>query len=69
MVRTAVDNLEPNDAFRAISALRALADDLEGEYVMRALGKGWSWAQIAEALDISRQAVQKKHRHRINAAK
>ena len=37
--------------------------------VVRALGEGWSWARIAEALDISRQAVQKKHGHRIKSAR
>jgi hypothetical protein len=69
MRQTAVDDLDPNDGFRAVRALRALADDLEGEHVVRALGEGWSWARIAEALDISRQAVQKKHGHRINPAR
>jgi len=66
MSRLAVDDLEPNDGFRAVRALRVLADDLEAEHVVRALGHEWSWAQIAEALDVSRQAVQKKHSHRIN---
>ncbi len=69
MAQTAVDDLEPNDGFRAVTALRALADDLEGEHVVQALSEGWSWARIAEALDVSRQAVQKKHGHRINPAR
>jgi DNA-binding NarL/FixJ family response regulator len=69
MRQAAVDNLDPNDGFRAVRALRCLADDLEGEHVVRALGEGWSWARIAEALDVSRQAVQKKHGHRINPAR
>lgn len=66
MIRTAVDGLAPNDGFRAVRALRVLADELEAEHVVRALSEGWSWAQIAEALDITRQAVQKKHGHRIH---
>jgi len=66
MSRTVVDGLSPNDGFRSVRALRVLADDLEAEHVVRALAGGWSWAQIAEALDVSRQAVQKKHSHRIN---
>jgi DNA-binding NarL/FixJ family response regulator len=69
MRQTAVDNLHPNDGFRAVKALRSLADDLEAEHVVRALGEGWSWARIAEALDVSRQAVQKKHGHHINPAR
>lgn len=65
MRSTVVDDLTPNDGFRAVRALRVLADDLEAEHVVRALADGWSWAQIAEALDVTRQAVQKKHVHRI----
>ncbi len=63
--RAAVDDLTPNDGFRAVQALRSLADELEAEHVVQALAEGWSWAQIAEALDVTRQAVQKKHGHRI----
>lgn len=69
MTRTAVDDLGPNEAFRAVRALRSLADALEGEHILRALNEGWSWAQIAEALDVSRQAVQKKHGHRISTTR
>lgn len=57
----AVDDLDPADGFRAVLALRALADEMESELVLRALGLGWSWALIGEALNVSRQAVQKKH--------
>lgn len=60
-----MDDLTPNDGFRAVQALRVLADDLEAEHVVRALAEGWSWARVAEALDVTRQAVQKKHGHRI----
>ena len=45
--------------------LNILADDLEAEHVVRALGEGWSWTRVAEALEVTRQAVQKKHGHRI----
>lgn len=65
MSRTVIDGLVPNEGFRALRALRVLADDLEAEHVVQALGDGWSWARIAEALDVTRQAVQKKHGHRI----
>lgn len=65
MERTQVDELNPNDGFRAVRALRALADDLEAEHVVRALCEGWSWTRVAEALDVTRQAVQKKHGHLI----
>ena len=49
-------------------ALRQLADQLEHEYVERALVSGWSWLQVAEALNVSRQAVHKKHFPRLEAA-
>lgn len=67
MAELMVDDLTPNDGFRAVRALRLLADDLEAEHVVRALGEGWSWAQVAEALDVTRQAVQKKHGHLIRS--
>jgi hypothetical protein len=58
---TVTDDIEPADGFRSVLALRALADQLEAELVDRALELGWSWALIGEALNVSRQAVQKKH--------
>lgn len=35
MLRKGVDGLGPNDGFRAVRALRVLADELEAEHVMR----------------------------------
>ena len=52
---------DPGDGLRAAVALRQLADRMEADNVARALADGWSWAQIAEALNVSRQAVHKKH--------
>lgn len=61
-------SLDPGEALRAVVALRQLADQLEDDYVQRALTRGWSWLQIAEALNVSRQAVHKKHFHRLEEA-
>jgi hypothetical protein len=55
------DGLGPEDGLRAVVALRALADQLEDEHVIKAVGLGWSWTRIAEALNVTRQAVHKKH--------
>ncbi len=33
--------------------------------VARALRDGWTWAQVAEALGVTRQAVHKKHARRL----
>jgi DNA-binding NarL/FixJ family response regulator len=60
--------LEPGEALRSVVALRQLADRLEDEYVVHAVGAGWTWAQIADALNVTRQAVHKKHSPRFKAA-
>jgi hypothetical protein len=62
------DDLDPNEALRAVVGLRQLADRLEDEHVTRAIRDGWSWARIAEALNVTRQAVHKKHAARLRAA-
>ena len=55
---------DPADALAAVGALRRLADRLEDSAVERAIAEGWTWAQIAEALGVTRQAVHKKHSRR-----
>lgn len=52
---------EPGDAMAAALALRELADQVERKAVRKALDDGWTWAQIAEALGVTRQAAHKKH--------
>jgi DNA-directed RNA polymerase specialized sigma24 family protein len=59
---------DPAEALAAVGALRRLADRVEDAAVRRALAEGWSWAQIAEALGVTRQAVHKKHAPRLRAA-
>lgn len=46
---------------RAALALRRLAEELEAMQVTKARRRGWSWQDIAAALDISKQAVHKKY--------
>jgi hypothetical protein len=60
-------DVDPDDGLRAVLALRELADRLEDEHVARAISQGWSWARIAEALNVTRQAVHKKHGRRLRA--
>lgn len=57
----------PADGLAAVVALRRLADRLEDAQVERALRDGWSWTEVAEALDVTRQAVHKKHAKRLAA--
>jgi hypothetical protein len=59
---------DPGDGLAAVVALRRLADRLEDAAVESAVGAGWSWSEVAEALGVTRQAVHKKHSHRLAAA-
>jgi hypothetical protein len=61
-IETAAASKDPEVVFRAVLALRRLADQLEDRHVAIARRRGWSWEQIGDALGISRQAAHKKHR-------
>jgi len=52
---------------RAALALRRLAERLEALQVDNARRQGWSWQEIADALEISKQAVHKKYAGRTPA--
>ena len=52
---------DPAATMAAVIALRRLADRLEREAVDVALDRGWTWAQIAQALGVTRQAAHKRH--------
>lgn len=51
---------DPADALAAVVALRRVADSLERRAVANALRDGWTWAKIAEALGVSKQAAHKR---------
>jgi len=59
----------PDDALAAVVALRLVADKLERKSVTQALLLGWTWAQIAEALGITKQAAHKRHANYIKNKK
>ncbi|WP_326554452.1 helix-turn-helix domain-containing protein [Micromonospora sp. NBC_01813] len=52
---------DPRVGLRAVRALRRLLESLEAIQVDNARRHGWSWQEIADALEISRQGVHKKH--------
>lgn len=58
---TAAGDRDPRTGLRAIAALRKLVDQLERAQVRSARAKGWSWAEIAKELGVTRQAAFKKH--------
>ena len=67
METAAATTPSPEDALAAVVALRRLADRVEDDAVGRAVRSGWTWAQVAEALGVTRQAVHKKHAKRLGA--
>jgi DNA-directed RNA polymerase specialized sigma24 family protein len=67
-IRTRVGGPEdPREGLEAVVALRRTLEALETAQVENAFVAGWSWAQIAEVLGVSKQAVHKKHAKRIRA--
>lgn len=59
---------DPAEALAAVVALRRLAEQLEFAAVAEAIAQGWSWAQVAESLGVTRQAAHKRHAHRVQPA-
>ena len=68
LLRRAVSSDDPDDALRAITVLRGELDRLERDAVSCARVAGSSWSSIADALSITRQAAQKRHRGATPAA-
>ena len=56
---------DPAVGLRAVAALRRLVDQLEDLQVANARQLGWSWAEIAAGIGVSKQAVHKKHAGRL----
>jgi hypothetical protein len=52
---------DPGVGLRAVAALRRLVEQLETLQVENARNLGWSWNDIAGELQVSKQAVHKKH--------
>jgi hypothetical protein len=57
----------PAEALKALAALKGELDVLEEILVDNALGAGWTWTRIADALGVSKQAAHKKHAGRRRA--
>ncbi|HEX3791791.1 MAG TPA: helix-turn-helix domain-containing protein [Pseudonocardiaceae bacterium] len=59
-----ITDKDPAVGLRAVVALRRLLEELERLHVDNARGIGWSWQDIASALQVSRQSVHEKHASR-----
>ncbi|WP_412540371.1 RNA polymerase subunit sigma-70 [Longispora sp. K20-0274] len=57
----AASGADARTGLKAVLALRRLAEALENLQVDNARRQGWSWQEIAEVLEVSKQAVHKKH--------
>ena len=57
----ALDDADPLQALRAVAALQADADRIAAVLVRRARNAGCTWAEVAAALGVSRQAVHKRY--------
>ena len=57
----AAGSRDPKVGLRSVAALRRLVEQIEVLQVARARDLGWSWQEIAAELDVSKQAVHKKH--------
>ncbi len=66
MLRLAADDdgPDPLGALRAAAAVTAEMERRQSALVRRARVRGATWAQIAEALGVSKQAVHKKYGRR-----
>ena len=61
-VAAAASSRDPAVGLAAVASLRKLLESLEELQVSNARAQGWSCQQIADALQVSRQAVHKKYR-------
>jgi hypothetical protein len=52
---------DPHVGLGAVAALRRLVEQLEALQVRNARNLGWSWQEIADELNVSKQAAHKKH--------
>jgi len=64
MDETDLTATDPAVGLAAVAALHRLAERLENLHVDNARREGWSWAEIAAVLGVTKQAVHQKHQRR-----
>jgi hypothetical protein len=55
---------DPAVGLNTVRTLRRVQEHLEAIHVANAREHGWSWQAIADALEVSRQAVHQKYNRR-----
>ena len=60
---------DPATGLHAVAALRRLVERLEELQVQNARDQGWSWADIASHIGVSKQAMHKKYASRVDAGR
>lgn len=60
----AFSSADPAEGLRVVRALQRLTERLESIHIANARAQGWSWQAIADALEVSRQAVHQKYKRR-----
>ncbi|MCP3801969.1 helix-turn-helix domain-containing protein [Allokutzneria sp. A3M-2-11 16] len=66
IIDTAGDVSDPRVGLRAVASLRVLTESLELRQVEAALRAGLSWQDVADGLNVTRQAVHRKYSKRID---
>jgi FixJ family two-component response regulator len=66
LAASALEDADPRERLRAITALRVELDVLEVQAVRNAISAGCSWSQVAAALGISKQSAHRRHANRMD---
>ena len=63
LLERALTETDPENALTTLTEFRGALDELEGELAARVLQSGLSFAAVARALGISRQAAHRRYRN------
>lgn len=64
LLRAALRQGDPAAGLEAVAELRRRLATLEAGHVDDAIGRGWSWQRVAEALGVTKQAAHARHARR-----
>jgi ATP-dependent Clp protease ATP-binding subunit ClpA len=67
LLRQASRSNPPETGLPAVRALKQEIEALERHHVASAISEGWSWARVAAALEVTKQAAHKRHAQAVRA--